>query len=303
MYHSTVNARCFGGASQAAGHQGGSLSGGAPRQASRRQFMLNKPPEQSSKNQSVRVIARAADVLRALKENDSGMSLGQISDRIGLPRSTVQRIVNALIAERFVIASANEGGLRIGPEIQSLAAAASRVDVAELVRPVLAELSEATGETVDLAVFRNDHMVFVDQVVGTQRLRAVSAVGEIFPMTVTANGKAALSLLDETTAFAIVKRELGDDKRRLHQVERELAAARRKNVAFDLDEHTDGISAVGTAFSTPAGVIYAASIPVPSQRFAQKRDGLVVELLAALKKVHAMIGTPCLPIFACEQPD
>jgi len=250
--------------------------------------MLNKSPEQSSKNQSVRVISRAADVLRALKESDSGMSLGQISERIGLPRSTVQRIVNALIAERFVIASANEGGLRIGPEIQSLAAA-SRVDVAELVRPVLAGLSEATGETVDLAVFRDDHMVFVDQVVGTQRLRAVSAVGEVFPMTVTANGKAALSLLDESTAFAIVKLELGDDKRRLCQLGRELAVVRRDKVAFDLDEHTDGISAVGTAFSTPAGMIYAASIPVPSQRFAQKRDSLVVELLAARNKVQAMI--------------
>ena len=37
--------------------------------------------------------------LRVLKDSD-GLSLGQIAERVGLPRSTVQRIVNALLAER-----------------------------------------------------------------------------------------------------------------------------------------------------------------------------------------------------------
>ena len=50
---------------------------------------------------------------------------------------------------------------------------------------------------MDLAVFRDEHMVFLDQVVGTHRLRTVSAVGEVFPMTDTANGKAALSLFED----------------------------------------------------------------------------------------------------------
>lgn len=250
--------------------------------------MLNQAPDKMPKNQSVRVIARAAEILRTLKQSDSGMSLGQIAERIGLPRSTVQRLVNALMAERFIIASANEGGLRIGPEIQSLAAA-SRIDIADLVRPVLVELAQTTGETVDLAVFRKDRMVFVDQVVGTQRLRAVSAVGEDFPMTTTANGKAALSLLDKAAADVIVKHERGHDKSGLRGFTRQLAATRSDGFAFDLDEHTAGISAVGAAFVAPEGLIYAVSLPVPSQRFEQRREILVAELLAAMSKIRAMI--------------
>ena len=133
----------------------------------------------SASNQGVQVIARAAEILRVLKQDNRGLSLGQISDRVGLPRSTVQRIVNALLAEKLIMNTAAEGGLRLGPEIQSLAAA-GRIDAAELLRPVLQDIAESCGETVDLAVFRTDHMVFVDQVVGTHRVRTVSFGGRIW---------------------------------------------------------------------------------------------------------------------------
>ena len=106
-----------------------------------------------------------------------------------------------------MVAASAQGGLRLGPEIQALAAA-SRWATGDLIRPILEELSKMTGETVDLSVFRDDHMLFVDQVVGSHRLRAVSAVGEVFPMTTTANGKATLSLLDDEMVDALVTREL-----------------------------------------------------------------------------------------------
>ena len=44
----------------------------------------------------VQVIARAAAVLRTLEGQPGGLSLGQIAQDVGLPRSTVQRIVAAL---------------------------------------------------------------------------------------------------------------------------------------------------------------------------------------------------------------
>ena len=236
----------------------------------------------------MRVIARVADILRALRADDDGLSLGEIAERIALPRSTVQRLVNALIAEGLVIASAS-GGFRLGPEIQSLAAA-SRASVADLIRPVLTDLSDRTKETVDLAVFQGDHMLFVDQVVGTHRLRAVSAVGETFPMTTTANGKATLALLAPDVVRELAGRELeGRGKGAVRLLERALARVRKDGFALDLDEHTRGISAVGAAFPGGDGMIYAISIPVPSHRFAEQHDALTAALLDALAKVREMV--------------
>jgi DNA-binding IclR family transcriptional regulator len=253
--------------------------------------MLSKPPKKINKNGGIRVISRAAQILRALKQDDRGMSLGDIAERVGLPRSSVQRLVNALIAEGLVVASSAERGLRLGPEIQALAAA-SQAAIGDLIRPILEELSQKTAETVDLSVFRDDHMLFVDQVVGTHRLRAVSAVGEIFPMTTTANGKATLSLLDAPVVDAIAARELEakrGSKKKMRQLRVEIGQARRAGYALDLDEHTEGISAVGAAFTTQAGPIYAISIPAPSYRFGKRRGALAEALLGALERVRAMV--------------
>lgn len=67
---------------------------------------MPKPEENGS---GVQVIARAAAILRSLKNESDGLSLGQIAERVGLPRSTVQRIVGALHAESLVIAAAPIG--------------------------------------------------------------------------------------------------------------------------------------------------------------------------------------------------
>lgn len=247
--------------------------------------------EKPQSNQGVQVISRAADILRSLKDEHKGLSLGQIAERVGLPRSTVQRIVNALQAERFVMASSAEGGFRLGPQIQSLAEA-GRINIAEMIRPTLSALAKETGETVDLAVYRQDHMVFVDQVVGTHRLRTVSAVGETFPLSTTANGKAALAMLGDDIAASLIAREQKQSpapKRPLSDVIREIELVRTNRLALDIDEHTDGISAVGVAFRDPSGLIYAISIPVPSHRFGGKQDQLQKALLKTLGKVIALL--------------
>jgi len=247
--------------------------------------------EKTSSNQGVQVISRAAEILRALKNQHQGLSLGRIAERVDLPRSTVQRIVNALQAERFVMASSAEGGFRLGPEIQSLAEA-GRINIVDVIRPLLVALAKETGETVDLAVYRQDHMVFVDQVVGTHRLRAVSAVGEAFPLSNTANGKATLSLLDDDVAAALIAREqmqAPETARPLSEIIREIERIRVDRLAFDLNEHTDGISAVGAAFRDPGGLIYAISIPVPSHRFDRQKEALCTALLTTLDGVAAAL--------------
>lgn len=228
----------------------------------------------------IQVIARAASILRALKDEREGLSLGQIADRVGLPRSTVQRIVGALQAERLVMAASSEGGIRLGPELHALSEAA-RIDIAEMIRPFLIELSRATEETVDLAVLRGDKLVFLDQVPGTRRLRAVSHVGDTFPLTCTANGKASLALLSEREIEAILAVEWqGETRRRRDRgaLMRDIEAARRSGVAFDEDEHTEGISAVGIAFLDRRGVVYSVSVPTPSARFVPEKPMLVREI-------------------------
>ena len=255
--------------------------------------IMPKSPQKNAPDnlpvQGIQVIARAAAVLRVMKDDNEGLSLGQIAGRVGLARSTVQRIVNALVAERLVMSLPNKGGLRLGPEIQALAAA-SRLDIVTVTRPYLAGLSEKTGETVDLAAFRSDHMAFIDQIVGPHRLRAVATVGEAFPLTSTANGKACLALMDNETIETLATRELrsgGRGMRALAKFMRQIDQVRALGYATDIDEHTDGISAVGAAFTAPDSQHYAVSIPVPSHRFEKIRANITECLQATMAQMKA----------------
>jgi len=254
----------------------------------------HKRPAEDAARHGIQVIARAASVLRALEGEDAGLSLSQIAQRVRLARSTVQRIVESLSAEQFLIAAGPSAGVKLGPALLRLAASASP-DFTRVTRPILQELSRSLGETVDLSVLKAGSAVFVDQVTGSQRLRAVSAVGERFPVHCTANGKALLSVLPSDGVARLLPEPLErftpSTLNTTRAVLAQVATARRTGVAFDLEEHTEGICAVGTAYLDPLGRPAAISVPVPTARFQRNKDELVRLLLDARDRITALLQT------------
>lgn len=247
----------------------------------------------SAKSQ-VQVIARAASILRALEDENTGLSLGQIAQRVNLARSTVQRIVAALENEKLVIAATPNGRVRLGPTILRLAASV-RSDFIALARPHLEKLSADLQETVDLATVKKDHLVFIDQVIGSHRLRTVSAVGETFPLYCTANGKAYLAQLTDAAIEALIGKTFA--ARTPHTITRldaliaDLKSARASGVAYDREEHASGICAAGVALHDPLGNVVAVSVPVPTQRFTGREREIAERLLATKRALEASMNT------------
>jgi DNA-binding IclR family transcriptional regulator len=242
-----------------------------------------------NENNQVQVIARAAAILRALEHHQAGLSLGEIAKAVGLARSTVQRIVGALEAEKLVIAASPTGRVRLGPALVRLGASV-RTDFVALVRPFLVKLSSELRETVDLAVLKKDCLVFVDQVVAPRRLRTVSAVGESFPLHCTANGKAYLAELDDAAVERLVGRlfeaRTAHTARGIDALLASLKTVRKEGVAFDLEEHTLGICAAGVALRDVFGNDVAISVPVPTQRFHGNKKLIVSRLLATKRAIE-----------------
>lgn len=245
--------------------------------------------EIGNKNQSIQVISRAAAILRYLGRETGGASLGQIAAQVELPRSTVQRIVAALSSEGFVSSSGGFGGIRLGPVLLDLAQS-SHTAFRDMIRPSMEAIAHETGETVDLAVLRGGRMLFIDQIVGSQRLRTVSSIGESFPLTNTANGKAALACLGEREALELIERELKADRNtgRAKALHLEIGKIREGGLATDEDHHTNGISAIGFGIADMSGDVFALSVPVPSSRYSRIKGKLVSVLLKARGNVDHM---------------
>ncbi len=249
----------------------------------KKEAVAPKTARKNGERQSIQVISRAASILRALEANPDGLSLGEIAKVVGLSRSTVQRIVDALDHENLVLASTGSG-VRLGPALLRLAAA-TRYRISEIARETMEELSLETGETVDLAVADNEKVVVLDQVAGTHRLMAVSAVGGSFPLHCSANGKAVLATFDESR-LAKFKKKASLAKHTKNTIttwgtlERELERIRETGVAYDREENSVGICAVAVALRGPTGEIASISMPVPTQRFLENEATLVKSLLA-----------------------
>lgn len=228
----------------------------------------------------VQVISRAATILRALRDG-GGMNLSQLARKVGLARTTVYRIVVTLESEGLLTSTA-DGQIQLGTGLVSLGAAV-RTDVRRELRPYLEELSLRMDETVDLAILEKDHVLFLDQVTRLRRLHAISGIGLQFPLHCTANGKALLSSLAPEDVLRLLPESLPrftpNTLTRRDELIRELETVRAAGVAYDREEHTLGICAVGSLVNAPTGILAAISIPVPAVRFYDNAAALEDALL------------------------
>jgi len=241
----------------------------------------------------VQVIARVAELFRALGGEPWGLTLTQLAKRLDLPRSTVHRLVGALAAEGLLMSASTAGRVRIGPEFVRIASG-SRLELREQLQPSMRRIFEATGETVDLSMLEGEEVHVVAVIPTQHQLRAMAEIGASFPLHCTSKGKAILALLSDEKAAELLPAKL----ERFTQATRtsrgelmeELAEVRRTGVAFDLEEHAVGICAVAIAAQDPFGSLFTLSVPVPSQRFREEREVILEALLEVRAELTGVLA-------------
>ncbi len=253
------------------------------------------PSGEAEGHSGIQVLTRAVDILRQLHGHPGGLSQSEIGEHLGLARSTVSRLLMALESEGLVMSLGPRGRYRLGPELIRLAASARRTAWLDL-HPLLVEFSFEIGETVDLSVLEGDRAIFVDQVVADNRLRAVSAVGDSFPLHASANGKAMLAAMPAPD----VSRVLGGRLEALTEntlvtvtdIRAELERIRvADGMAFDREEQSLGVSAIGAVIGTIDHDMLALSIPVPTQRFTGREPELQAAVLDFVSRVDVWIAS------------
>ncbi len=238
----------------------------------------------------IQVITRAAKILDALGEKPNGMSLGEIALAVDLPRSTVQRIVNALDSVQLVRGGA--GGVRLGPSLLRLIASV-HTEVVAIVKPWLQALSDATGETVSLSRASGLQLAIVHYIVADRELRVVPRIGMNLPLYSTSGGRALLALNSDAAAREL----LGEAYMAVTDVTvrdfpalmEHLTEIRRTGLAYDLEETLEGISTIAVAIDTILGR-FSISLLVPSTRFNKNEVRYREEILRCKEALIDEIG-------------
>lgn len=240
---------------------------------------MPEPEDRSSRAGGIQVISRAFAVLRAL--DGTGASLGALARATGLPRSTVQRIVDSLAAENMV--EIGDGGVRPGWGLQQLANAGQSL-VALRVRPQLQALFDATHETVDISTFHGRQVTFLDRIISDRELRVVPFNDRPRPLYAMANGKAILSCLEDARIASLFPEPLPaltpHTLTTLDALRADLDAIRGEGLSYDRQEHALGVCAIGAPIRAPGLPPHAISAVLPAVRFAESLPRLKAALLA-----------------------
>ncbi len=231
----------------------------------------------TARDDGIQVLRRAAAALDEIATAPGRLRLVDLHTRLGLAKSTTRRLLVGLTEIGFAAVD-EDGRIILGDRLLGLASA-NAAHIAAAFRSTLERVAEDTGETVDLSIYRGGQMLFVDQIESPHRLRAVSAVGARFPLFDTANGKAALALLDDAELGQVLEPLPAGRAARLRT---EIGEIRTGRIAFDRDEHTEGISAAGVAGRAAGGNIVAISVPAPTDRFVAHQTRIVAALRDAL---------------------
>ncbi|MHC2999754.1 IclR family transcriptional regulator [Microbacterium sp. HJ5] len=236
------------------------------------------------RDEPVSVLDRILAILDTVRESHGSTTITQLALATGIPKSTMSRLVADLVRQRYL--TRTDEGVSIGLRLFELGARAStprRLSVAAL--PVLAELFNATGEHLNVAVQEGPDMLSVISVRG--RLRPVpSRAGVRVPSITTALGKAVLAFTDDPLVLGPVLTALESERRRTF--ERELDAVRAESVAIDRCETFPGVVGVASPVLSPDRVPLAAiSVAGPVSDMDPQRVAPLVRH-AALALTHRL---------------
>jgi DNA-binding IclR family transcriptional regulator len=152
-------------------------------------------------------VLRGLDVLELFLAEDAALSAPQITQRTGLPRTTVHELLVTLTERRYLARDELSGHYRLGLRLFQLGNAyGERFDLVKVATEVAERICAECNETVHVAVREGSSVVYIAKVDSTRAVRMVSAVGRTLPAHCTAVGKALLADLTEAELAALYPR-------------------------------------------------------------------------------------------------
>ncbi|MFA5521975.1 MAG: IclR family transcriptional regulator [Castellaniella sp.] len=242
----------------------------------------------------IQVLARAMHLLDTLAQHSDPVALKDLAAATGLHTSTTHRILNDLVAGRYV-ERVDSGMYRLGMRLLELGSLVKgRLDVREAAIEPMRELHRMTGQTINLALQQGDEIVYIERAWSEcSGMQVVRAVGGRAPLHLTSSGKLFLSAGDarQLRAYAMRTGLAGTTRNSITQIEaleRELALIRRLGYARDNEELELGVRCIAAGVYDDSGALQAGlSISAPADRL---RDEWIPLMLRIARQISAALG-------------
>jgi len=246
---------------------------------------------------TIRVLERAIDIIQAFSFDNKELSLAQICEITGLPKTTAYRILVTLERHNFVIRNSAIDKYRLGYEIIRIGSIAQKSNTLEdIAREMMEQVSVETKQTCNLYIRDGMERVCVAQVTGSQYVWYYSHLGAKHPLYCGA-GKLILAYMDDdfvdeffrtTELMQLTQNTITDEA----VLRKELVKIRKDGYSVTRGERNEisGMAAV-PIFDYTGKNIAALTISGPIYSFTEENVRFFLQQLhKAAKKISLKMG-------------
>ncbi|WP_342358949.1 IclR family transcriptional regulator domain-containing protein [Terrarubrum flagellatum] len=234
--------------------------------------------EEGTLPQGAGLVAKALSLLDLIGQEPGRHRAQSLARALGLPRSTVYRILNALGQQGMVRSGAGVSGYYPGFKILEYAQGVWPLgDLPLLALSEVRGLNRLTGETASFAVRVGDETITIQQAESDYTARARAQLGARQPLIATATGRAVIATLPASDREHVLARLQADQKSGVQapdiaKLRAQLDLFRLRRYAIDDEEFETGMRSVGAAAVDRDGTaIGAFAVSGPSFRMTLER--------------------------------
>ena len=236
---------------------------------------------------AVHSVENALDLLDAICEEGGEARVSQLSQRTGMSKTSVFRLLATFEGRGFVERSEDSLKYRLGLSACEMGQKIlARMGVLRKARPAMSRLMRQCNESVYFVVRRNDYVLMLDMVDTTQQVKIAPLVGQRYPLT-TGPGRIFLAFEGEGG------RKRADLAAGVALAPAEREAIRGCGVCIDQESFGDGVTClVMPIFNGKGEAVAAVAILGPTFRMAPERieDDLLPQLREAGTAISAGLG-------------
>ncbi len=257
-------------------------------------FYILKQGELMSDNK-VQTIDRTLDIIELLATAKEGLGVTEIGHNIGLHKSTVHRLLTALLNRGYIEKDLKNYTYKIGLKFIEISGLfLKKLELKTEALPFMRRLAEIFGQPVHLAILEGTDVVYIEKVELVNSIRMYSQIGRRVPAHCSAIGKILLAGLnaehlrevlenikfEKFTPNTIVSKE---------ELQLEIELVKKKGWAVDNEEHEPNIRCIAAPIIDYTGKIIAAvSVSGESHIINLESDleipGHVIETAANISK-------------------
>ena len=199
----------------------------------------------------VKSASRVMDILELVSTHPQGLTLSEICDKVGIPKSSTHELLSVLEQRNFL--QLDHKKFRIGIKVFELGQTASRnLDILKAIRPDLKWLSSQYSMTTQFGILEGNEVIYLSKIKNVSGISVESQVGSRLPAHATALGKVMLSVFPEEVLLQnysdyVFEKFTANSCESMEELREKINLIKKNGYAEDCEEFTQGVFCLAVA--------------------------------------------------------